>query len=74
MKLFLYLTAALLLLSLSSIEASLEEICKKVDQAHENIDFNFCITSLQVVPESHTADVQGIFCVDLFLRNPLLKY
>ena len=67
MKLFLYLTAALLLLlSLSSIEASLEEICKKVDQAPSSVDYNFCMTSLQVAPESHTADVQGIFCVDLF--------
>jgi len=46
--------------SFSYVDASLEETCKKLkEKSMDSVDYNFCITSLQVVPESQVADNQG---------------
>ncbi|XP_008804885.2 pectinesterase inhibitor 12-like [Phoenix dactylifera] len=56
MKAFALLSTLLLLLPFSI--ASLEETCRNVTGSEEG--YNLCVTSLQVVPGSRTADTKGL--------------
>ncbi|XP_072977039.1 cell wall / vacuolar inhibitor of fructosidase 2-like [Typha angustifolia] len=55
--------------SFCSVTASLEETCKNATRSKEF--YEFCITSLQVVPESRTADIKGLASIaaDLTMTN-----
>ncbi|ONK80816.1 uncharacterized protein A4U43_C01F22080 [Asparagus officinalis] len=61
MKVFACISAAFLLLSMYSVGATLEATCKQVTSPPvHGFDFDFCKTSLQVVPGSEKADTLGL--------------
>ncbi|ONK68145.1 uncharacterized protein A4U43_C05F7910 [Asparagus officinalis] len=60
MKAFPSVLVALLLLSLFSVNATLEETCKELAKPEHEINFDFCMTTLQVVPGSDKADDLGL--------------
>ncbi|XP_020266168.1 putative invertase inhibitor [Asparagus officinalis] len=60
MKAFPSVFVALLLLSLFSVDATLEETCKELAKPGYDINFDFCMTTLQVVPGSDKADNLGL--------------
>nr|CAD1825479.1 unnamed protein product [Ananas comosus var. bracteatus] len=55
--------------SLSS--ASLEENCKRIHELDPYRSYDFCVTSLQVVPESHTANLSqlAVIASELTIKN-----
>lgn len=57
----------LILQTVSWAAASLENTCKKAAGSN----YSFCVTSLQVVPEAHTADAKGlaVIATNLILAN-----
>nr|CAD1825485.1 unnamed protein product [Ananas comosus var. bracteatus] len=55
--------------SLSS--ASLEENCRRIHELDPYGSYDFCVTSLQVVPESHTANLSqlAVIASELTIKN-----
>ncbi|KAG9452547.1 hypothetical protein H6P81_005451 [Aristolochia fimbriata] len=49
----------------------INRICQRATRANPAIKFDFCVTSLQAVPESHTTEIAGLLKIttDLALKN-----
>lgn len=58
MKVFLFISLLLLPESICMAEDILEETCRKATSTTGN--YNFCLTSLQTVPESRSGDTKSI--------------
>ncbi|XP_020083427.1 putative invertase inhibitor [Ananas comosus] len=71
-SIILFASALVLILRNSAFaSASLEDTCKKVQASDPNDKYEFCITSLQVVPESRTANLSQltIIATQLSIKN-----
>ncbi|KAF6170138.1 hypothetical protein GIB67_038671 [Kingdonia uniflora] len=50
----------------------IKETCKTSAKADSNIAYKFCVTSLQVVPKSHTTNLQGLGLITtMLIKNNL---
>ncbi|CAL9137753.1 unnamed protein product [Musa acuminata var. zebrina] len=58
--LLILISLAILLQSLQLADASVQDECKIVAAADPNVDYNFCVTSLQADPRSGSADAKGL--------------
>ncbi|OUZ99184.1 Pectinesterase inhibitor domain [Macleaya cordata] len=47
----------------------IEETCRKSVQTDPNLSYNFCLTSLQAVPKSHTSDLKGLGLISINLTK-----
>nr|CAD1825496.1 unnamed protein product [Ananas comosus var. bracteatus] len=71
-SIILFGSALVLILRNSALaSASLEDTCKKVQAEDPDANYEFCVTSLQVVPESRTANLSQltIITTQLSIKN-----
>nr|CAD1825486.1 unnamed protein product [Ananas comosus var. bracteatus] len=73
MKSILLIISALVffLQNLSFSSASLEENCRRIHEFNPERSYDFCVTSLQVVPESPTANLSqlDVIASELMIKN-----
>ncbi|CAL9080046.1 PMEI [Musa troglodytarum] len=69
--LLILISLAILLHSSKLADASVEDECKIVTAADPNVDYNFCVTSLQADPRSGSADAKelAIIAANLTVAN-----
>ncbi|RRT45277.1 hypothetical protein B296_00018235 [Ensete ventricosum] len=69
--LLILISLAILLQSSQLADASVQDECKIVTAADPNVDYNFCVTSLQADPTSGSADAKelAIIAANLTVAN-----
>ncbi|KAJ8465012.1 hypothetical protein OPV22_027564 [Ensete ventricosum] len=69
--LLILISLAILLQSSELADASVEDECKIATAADPNVDYNFCVTSLQADPRSGSADAKelAIIAANLTVAN-----
>ncbi|KAM0935209.1 putative pectinesterase inhibitor domain-containing protein [Dioscorea sansibarensis] len=61
----------LIITTMSSIShaSSIESTCKAVAKSSPNVDYDFCLSSLEADPQSHSADTKGLAIISTKLSS-----